>query len=58
MELISVIEDASIAHRILAHLGLPTREPPRGPPWRPQTELVFAEPGDAFECLAPPTPAG
>ena len=54
MELISVIEDASIATRILSHLGLPTRAPPRGPPWRPQASLPFAQPGEASEGVDPP----
>ncbi len=30
MRLISVIENEQVARRILAHLGLPTRAPPRG----------------------------
>jgi hypothetical protein len=36
MRLIAVIEDERIARRILAHLGLPTRAPPRGRRWRAQ----------------------
>lgn len=36
MELIAAIEDERIAARILAHLGLPARAPPRGQPWRRQ----------------------
>jgi hypothetical protein len=39
MELISAVEDERIAARILAHLGLPTRAPPRGRPWRRQLAL-------------------
>jgi hypothetical protein len=30
MRLVSVIENEQVARRILAHLGLPTRAPPRG----------------------------
>ena len=51
MELISVIEDAAIAGRILLHLGLPTRAPPRGPPWCPQPVLPFAQPGHAADGI-------
>ena len=35
MELISVIQDERVARRILDHVGLPSRAPPRGRPWRP-----------------------
>jgi hypothetical protein len=35
MRLIALIEDERVAQRILAHLGLPARAPPRGRPWRP-----------------------
>ena len=34
MRLVALIEDALVARRILAHLGLPARAPPRGRPWR------------------------
>ena len=34
MRLISVIENREVAEKILRHLGLPTRAPPRGRPWR------------------------
>ena len=43
MELIAVIEDQAIATKILRHLGLPTRPPPRGPPWRAQATLALAQ---------------
>ena len=55
MELIAVIEDPAIACRILSHLGLPTRPPPRGPPWRSQASLPLAQPGDAADGVDPPT---
>jgi len=39
MALVAVIDDERVASRILEHLGLSTRAPPRGPPWRPQLAL-------------------
>lgn len=39
MEFIAAIEDADVARRILLHLGLPARAPPRGRPWRRQLGL-------------------
>ena len=33
MRVVAFIEDERIARRILDHLGLPSRAPPRGPPW-------------------------
>ena len=42
MRLVALIEDERVAMRILAHLGLPARAPPRGRPWRPaQTPLAL-----------------
>ena len=41
MELIATIEDPLIAQRILTHLGLPTRGPPRPPAWSRQRSLSF-----------------
>jgi hypothetical protein len=35
MELIATIEDPQVAAKILDHLGLPSRAPPRGRAWRP-----------------------
>ena len=40
MRLIAVIEDAAVAEKILAHVGLPTRAPPRGRPWRPGQQFL------------------
>ena len=54
MELISVIDDPAVASRILTHRGLPTRPPPRGPPWRSQVSLPFVQTGDAGDGVDPP----
>jgi hypothetical protein len=54
MEIVAVIDDPAVAVRILAHRGLPTRPPPRGPPWRRQAQLPLAELADAFEPTDPP----
>ena len=34
MRLVSVVKDERVARRILEHLHLPARAPPRGRPWR------------------------
>jgi hypothetical protein len=52
MSLISVIENEAVARRILLHLGLPARPPPRGKPssgshgqpLRPELELDGIDP--------------
>ena len=45
MRLIAVIEDQRVAHRILEHLGLPSRAPPRGrSTWRGQQSLPVHDP--------------
>ena len=54
LELIAVIEDGAVAAKILRHLGLPTRAPPRGPPWRAQATLPLAVPGGAMDSVDPP----
>ena len=46
MRLVAAIEDPATIHRILTHLGLPTRAPPRGSPWR--------RPGAAASRARPP----
>jgi hypothetical protein len=51
MQLVAVIDDPAAAVRILAHLGLPTRPPPRAPPWPRQAQLAFAE---THEGVDPP----
>ena len=39
MTILAVIDDERAARRILEHVGLPSRAPPRGKPWRPQLAL-------------------
>jgi hypothetical protein len=39
MELLASIEDPDVAAKILRHLNLPTRAPPRRRPWRPALAL-------------------
>ena len=58
MELIAAIEDPDLAAQILRHLNLPTRGPPRGPPWRAQAELALEQaPGHAdYDGVDPPSP--
>jgi hypothetical protein len=60
MRLVSAIEDPAVAARILWHLGLPTRAPPRGPPWCAQRPLPFAgraaSPAPRLAVLAPMAP--
>ena len=54
MELIATIEDAAVARKILEHLGLPTRGPPKPAPWARQPTLPHAGP-EAFEGVDPPS---
>ena len=54
MRLISAVEHPATIHRILSHLGLPTRAPPRGPPWRAQRGLAIAPPADDFDAIDAP----
>ena len=54
MKLIATIEDPDVAAKILTHLGLPARAPPRPPPWRPPQPGLPAldhsvDPPSAFE---------
>ena len=52
MRLIAVIEDPQIARKILEHVGLAARPPPRGRPgWRAQQELAFDD-SPALDCDA------
>jgi len=54
MRLISVIEDPAVARKILEHLGLPARPPPRGRRWGGQLELALDEaPEPALDLLDP-----
>ena len=55
MQLIAAIENPDVAARILRHLNLPTRPPPRAPPWRAQRDLPLVERrDDAFDGIDPP----
>ena len=54
MELIATVEDPDVAAKILTHLGIPARAPPRPPPWRPPQPKLPAlddaiDPPSAFE---------
>jgi hypothetical protein len=50
MNLIAVIEDGDTAKKILIHLGLPARAPPRGDPWWPsQQQLDLADDAGRFD---------
>jgi hypothetical protein len=54
MRLVSVIENEQVARRILAHLGLPTRAPPRGRIRRPgQQRLAFHDDPARFDGIDP-----
>lgn len=53
MAMIAFIEDARVAKRILAHVGMPTRAPPRrlrGPP----AQQPHDEPPNRFDGMDPP----
>jgi hypothetical protein len=52
MRLIAVIEDERIARRILDHLGLPARAPPRGRPFRPRKQVELSD-RDPFDGIDP-----
>ena len=39
MELIAIVDDEAAARKILDHLLLPSRAPPRNRPWSPQRQL-------------------
>ena len=54
MRLVAAVEDQATAHQILRHLGLATRAPPRGRPWRRQREFAVTagSPGDAVDSPA------
>jgi hypothetical protein len=55
MKLIAVIEDPAVARKILLHLNLPTRPPPRGRP--PRLLPLGLEPAaDPFDGIDPPVP--
>ncbi|MEO6951933.1 MAG: hypothetical protein ABI321_08975 [Polyangia bacterium] len=55
MRLVSVIEDQRVAAKILAHLGLPARAPPRGRPWRAGQQLLsLRDDADRFDGIDSP----
>ena len=61
MSLISAIDDPAVARRILCHLGLPARAPPRGRPQRGQRQLALDPEGvlaPGATVLVTPPPAG
>ena len=48
-------ERERVAAKILRHLGLPARAPPRGRPWRPgQQQLALRDDADRFDAVDPP----
>ena len=55
MRLVAVIQDERVARRILEHLGLPARAPPRGRPWRAagQEQLSLEDP-DRYDGIDEP----
>ena len=56
MRPVAVIEDERIAHKILTHLGLPARPPPRGHPRRPgQETLPVVDEPEPFVGFDPPS---
>ena len=58
MRLVAAIEDPGVAAKILTHLNLPARPPPRGRPWRPQRELALEHRADDGGAIDPPAFAG
>ena len=54
---LALVENPAVAARILSHLGLPARAPPRAPPWRPQRTLPLEQRSDAFDGIDPPAAA-
>jgi hypothetical protein len=57
MELIAAIIDPAVAKKILIHLGVPARAPPRGRPWRRQLGLPLhpGTSGVAEDGVDPPS---
>jgi hypothetical protein len=56
--LIAVIENEIVARKILLHLGLPARAPPRGRPWRAagQVQLALDDP-DRYDGIDATNPS-
>ena len=55
MELIAAIEDPVVVRRILDHLGLPARAPPRGRPGSPQRSLALERRADDYDGVDTPS---
>ena len=55
MRMVAVITDERVAGKILRHLGLPTRSPPRGRPWNPQRALALERHADDLDAIDPPS---
>jgi hypothetical protein len=56
LKIIAAIEDPPVIVKILSHLGLPTRAPPRSPARRALLnffKLLSSTPGDAVEFVNP-----
>ncbi len=51
MHILAFIQDPRLARRILAHLGLPARPPPRPPPGQPLLPLAA---GTDLDGIDPP----
>ena len=56
MTILSIIDDQDVAQKILQHLGLPARAPPRGRPWRPgQQKLALDDALVNFDGIDSPS---
>ena len=55
MAIIGIIDDERVARKILGHLGLSSRAPPRGRPWRPgQQQLALQDDAARFDGIDAP----
>lgn len=55
MELIAAIEDPAVVARILSHLGLRARPPPRGRPFCPPRQLALERLDDRHQGVDAPS---
>jgi len=55
MRLLALIDDERIARKILTHLGLPSRAPPRGRPWRPPQQSLPLDARSDDDAIDPPS---
>jgi hypothetical protein len=57
MSIISIIDDQEVAVRILDHLGIDSRAPPRGRQRRAGQQVLAFDPaaGDDFDGVDPPS---